>query len=70
LQAYPAPMSTTSFCLLPKRADRLWGPPSPQFNVYRGSVPAVNRPARDDDHSPTLCADILNVKGRAISTPV
>jgi hypothetical protein len=40
------------FCS-PNRPDRLWGPPRLLFNGYRGSVPAVKRPERDADHSPS-----------------
>ena len=63
--AHPA-----NFSLLQKRPDPLWGPPSLQFNVYRGSFLAVNRPGRDDDHSPPPSANIHNAKSCAFSTPV
>jgi hypothetical protein len=63
------PMSTTVF-LSSKNVQTVWGPPSLQFNVYRRSFPAVNRPERDDNHSPPPSADIQNVKRCVLSTPV
>ena len=34
-------------CFSPNRPDRLWGPPSVLFNVYRVSLPVVKRPGRE-----------------------
>jgi hypothetical protein len=41
--------------------DRLWGPPSPLYNGYRGPFPGAKaRPGRDADHSPASSAEVEN----------
>jgi hypothetical protein len=43
----------------PLRPDRLWGPPNPLSNGYRGPLPGGKaRPGRDADHSPPSSADV------------
>jgi hypothetical protein len=44
----------------PKRPDRLWGPTSPLFSVYRDSFPVVKRPGCDLGHSPKSNAEFKN----------
>ena len=38
----------------------LWGSTSLQLNGYHGSLPLVNRPGRDADHSPPSSAEVRN----------
>jgi hypothetical protein len=40
------------------RPDRLWGPPSLPYNVYRVSLPGIKRPGRDVEHPPPSSAEI------------
>ena len=47
------------FCL-PKRSDRLWGPPSILFSGYRRFFPEANRPMREGDHLPPSGAEVEN----------
>ena len=47
-------------CVCVKRPDRLWGPPGLVFIVYQGSLPGVNLPGREVNHSPSSCAEVKN----------
>jgi hypothetical protein len=43
-----------------KRPDRLWSPPSLQFNEHRGSFPGKTQPEREINHSPPSRGKIKN----------
>jgi len=42
------------------RSDQLWGPPGILFSGYRGSLPEIERPAREVGHSPSSDAKVKN----------
>jgi hypothetical protein len=58
------------FFFSPKRPDRLWGPPSPLFNGYRGSFPGLQRPGREVNHSPPSSAEVKNEWSHTSDPPI
>jgi hypothetical protein len=42
----------------PRRSDGFWGPPSLVSYRYRGLLPGVKRPGREDNHSPPTSAEV------------
>jgi hypothetical protein len=54
----------------PKHADGLWGPPSPIFKTYGGTVPGVKQPKLEVNLLFPSCVEVKNELGYTSTPPI